>query len=94
MGENDLNGTGSDVVGWGPGGHWKDNILVNPGAATKFDPATMKVRVTNDYHISSLAGTAESNKILISDDIVLFNDGMTNAKNIKIMYKNLITSIS
>ena len=51
-------------------------------------------KVTNDYHISSLAVTTESNKIVISDDIVLFNDWMTNPKNIKIIYKNLITSIS
>lgn len=72
----------------------KDDTLVVPGTDTKFDPATMKVKVTNDYHISSLAGTTESNKIVISDDIVLFNDWMTNPKNIKIIYKNLITSIS
>ena len=72
----------------------KDDTPVVPGANTKFDPATMKVKVTNDYYISSLAGTAESNKIVISDDIVLFKDWMTNPKNIKTIYTNLITSIS
>ncbi|MGL5246295.1 MAG: hypothetical protein ACRC8C_01870 [Mycoplasmoidaceae bacterium] len=70
----------------------KDETEVIP-SGQKFDPAKMKVKVTNDYYISKIPGT-ETDKIDIAKDLLLFQDWLLNPNKIDPKYHNLITNIS
>lgn len=70
-----------------------DKPVELPQEETKFDPSTMKVKVTNKYHISDLNNMNENNEIDISKDLSLFKDWYLNPNKIDKKYENLITSI-
>ncbi|MGL4617259.1 MAG: hypothetical protein ACRCUM_03390 [Mycoplasmoidaceae bacterium] len=71
----------------------EDETPVVPQPGEKFNPAKMKVKVSNSYYISNTPGN-ENNKIDISKDLSLFKDWLLNPEKIDSKYHNLITNIS